>query len=127
MGIKPWQDFKEGFGTPGKEHWAGLDIIHKLTNQPGREMQLRISLEKFSGDKATEFYDVFRVGNESSNYKLTVSGYHGNGGDSFITDNKYATRNGMQFSTFDKDNDQWSSNRLANCARKSYSHGGGAG
>ena len=43
---------------------------------------------------------------QSSNYKMTVSGYHGNGGDSFITDNKYATRNGMQFSTFDKDNDQ---------------------
>ena len=48
----------------GKEHWAGLDVIHKLTNQPGRVMQLRISLEKFSGDEATEFYDVFSVGSE---------------------------------------------------------------
>ena len=48
----------------GEEHWAGLDVIHKLTNQPGRAMQLRISLEKFSGDKATEFYDVFSVGSE---------------------------------------------------------------
>jgi hypothetical protein len=48
----------------GKEHWAGLDVIHKLTNQPGRAMQLRISLENFSGDKATDFYDVFSVGSE---------------------------------------------------------------
>ena len=48
----------------GKEHWAGLDVIHKLTNQPGRAMQLRISLEKFSGDKATVFYDEFSVGSE---------------------------------------------------------------
>ena len=48
----------------GEEHWAGLDVIHKLTNQPDRAMQLRISLEKFSGDKATEFYDVFSVGSE---------------------------------------------------------------
>ena len=48
----------------GEEHWAGLDVIHKLTNQPGRAMQLRILLEKFSGDKATEFYDVFSVGSE---------------------------------------------------------------
>ena len=60
---------------------------------------------------------------QSSNYKMTVSGYHGNGGDSFITDNSAATRNGMQFSTFDKDNDQWSSH----CASKSNFLGGGAG
>ena len=48
----------------GEEHWAGLDVIHKLTNQPDRAMQLRISLEKFSGDKATVFYDVFSVESE---------------------------------------------------------------
>ena len=33
-------------------------------------------------------------------------------------------RNGMLFSTFDQDNDQWSGN---NCASKSVSFGGGAG
>merc|ERR1711935_381717 len=119
--IKPWHDFKEGFGTPGKEHWAGLDVIHKLTNQPGRVMQLRISLEKFSGDEATNFYDVFSVGNESSNYKMTVSGYHGNGGDSFSLGSSSFTRNGMQFSTFDQDNDQRSG---SNCASKSSFYGG---
>ena len=45
---------------------------------------------------------------QSSNYKMTVSGYHGNGGDSFITKHGDYTRNGMQFSTFDQDNDQYS-------------------
>jgi hypothetical protein len=58
---------------------------------------------------------------QSSNYTMTVSGYHGNGGDSFRLDTSSSTRNGMQFSTFDQDNDQ-SSGR--HCASKSDSWGG---
>ena len=61
---------------------------------------------------------------QSSNYKMTVSGYHGNGGDSFELGSSSFTRNGMQFSTFDQDNDQWSG---GNCASKSSFYGGGAG
>ena len=61
---------------------------------------------------------------QSSNYKMTVSGYHGNGGDSFewLGSSSY-THNRMQFSTFDQDNDQWS----GHCASKSETFGGGAG
>ena len=61
---------------------------------------------------------------QSSNYKLKVSDYHGNGGDSFELDISSGTRNGMQFSTFDKDNDQYSGRH---CASKSDSWGGAAG
>ena len=61
---------------------------------------------------------------QSSNYKMTVSGYHGNGGDSFRLDDSSWKRNGMQFSTFDQDNDQWSE---GHCASKSQGFGGGAG
>ena len=61
---------------------------------------------------------------QSSNYKLTVRGYHGNGGDSFrLGTSSYYTHNGMQFSTFDQDNDKWS----GHCASKSHAFGGGAG
>ena len=48
----------------GKEHWIGLNAMHKLTNKPGRTMQLRISMEKFSGTKAINFYDAFSIGDE---------------------------------------------------------------
>ena len=61
---------------------------------------------------------------QSSNYTMTVSGYHGNGADSFRLDRSTSTRNGMQFSTFDQDNDQYSG---GHCASKSYSWGGSAG
>ena len=35
--------------------------MHKLTNKPGQTMQLRISMEKFSGEKAISFYDTFSI------------------------------------------------------------------
>ena len=38
--------------------------MHKLTNKPGRTMQLKISMEKFSGAKAMSFYDNFSIGDE---------------------------------------------------------------
>eukprot|EP00794_Sanderia_malayensis_P002456 gene2456-2829_t len=52
-------------------------------------------------------YSQFKVGPERGNYKLEVSGFTGNGGDSL------SYHNNMQFSTKDKDNDQYG----GNCAR----------
>ena len=47
------------FYISGKEQWIGLNNIYALTNQDGIDMQLRISMEKFSKEKATAFYDNF--------------------------------------------------------------------
>ena len=49
------------------------------------------------------------VGNSASEYTLEISGYSGTAGDSMIADHNL---DGMQFSTYDRDNDQW----LNNCA-----------
>ena len=59
---------------------------------------------------------------QSSNYMMIVSGYHGNGSDSFMLDHSNVTPNGMQFSTFDQDNDQSSKEHCS----KDPSYGGGA-
>ena len=48
----------------GKEHWIGLNTIHKLTNQAGRQMQLKITLEKFTGETAIVYYDTFILGDK---------------------------------------------------------------
>ena len=48
----------------GKEHWIGLETIHKLTNQAGRHMQLKITLEKFTGEKVVVYYDTFILGDK---------------------------------------------------------------
>lgn len=50
----------------GEEFWMGLRNMNKMTNILGRPMELRVSLEKFSGEKAEAVYKNFRIGNEVS-------------------------------------------------------------
>lgn len=45
----------------GKEVWAGLKNIYALTNRPDIPMQLRVSMEKFSNETATAYYDTFSL------------------------------------------------------------------
>lgn len=47
--------------------------------------ELRIDLESFDGNRVHAQYSTFSVGNESSKYKVTVSGYSGTAGKSDIT------------------------------------------
>ena len=52
-------------------------------------------------------YDNMTIESESNNYRLHVTGYHGNAGDAFNDDHHAAWQsNGMLFSTPDVDNDQ---------------------
>lgn len=56
----------------------GNDVIHLLTKS-GNHV-LRVDLQKYNGQKAYAKYSKFFIGDESSKYKLTVSGYRGNAG-----------------------------------------------
>ncbi|XP_065923905.1 ryncolin-4-like isoform X1 [Magallana gigas] len=96
--YRSWQTYKAGFGKPQGEYWLGNEDIHLLTTRTSQE--LRVDLQKFSGEKAYAKYSTFTVGSESQKYKLTVGGYSGTAGDSL------AHQNGMKFSTKDQDNDK---------------------
>lgn len=62
-------------------------------------------MEDFEGNKQFSLYSIFSVGSESTGYVLTVSGFKGGaGGDSL------SYHNGQRFTTFDKDQDEWSGN-----------------
>jgi len=51
-------------------------------------------------------YDNMTIESEDNNYKLHVTGYHGNAGDAFNDDHAVGSpSNGMMFSTPDVDND----------------------
>ena len=44
--------------------------MNKLTNRGDRPMQLRVKLERFSGQKAINYYDTFKIGNEVQTNKI---------------------------------------------------------
>ncbi|XP_071123394.1 ficolin-1-like [Mytilus edulis] len=74
-----WDDYKAGFGAIAGEHWLGNDNLHAILRQ--RSYQVRFDLEDYSGNTAYAIYGAMYVGDESTNYKLRLSGYAGTAGD----------------------------------------------
>lgn len=71
---------------------------------------LRVELEEFSGTKYWAEYSHFQVDGPEANYRLHISGYSGDAGDTLT--GAYHSVNGAQFSTYDRDNDE----KYDNCA-----------
>ena len=78
--------------------WWGLKYIHQLTSRGSCKVRFEFT---FNGKSYYAEYSSFSVAGESDNYRLAISGYSGNAGDSM------AFHDGMEFSTPDRDNDLW--------------------
>ncbi|XP_063043338.1 microfibril-associated glycoprotein 4-like [Engraulis encrasicolus] len=101
--YRPWEEYEEGFGNAAGEYWLGLETLHLLTSK--KRYELRVDMEDFEGNRVFAKYATFSVGSPRDGYKLTVSGFtNGGAGDSLTL------HNGMKFSTFDRDQDNWSGN-----------------
>ncbi|XP_078616468.1 fibrinogen C domain-containing protein 1-A-like [Branchiostoma floridae x Branchiostoma japonicum] len=104
---RKWADYKDGFGRVEGEHWLGLDKIHNLTSQNGYE--LYVELRDWESNVSHAKYGTFSIGDESTDYTITIGGYSGDAGDSM----EYI--NGMKFSArdVDRDNDEHGSSHCA--------------
>ena len=116
-----WADYVSGFGRICGEHWLGLEKIHCLTTRTART-EMRIDMADFRGDKKYAYYNFFMVGNAASKYKLQVAGYSGTAGDSILYSSSGHNLTGMAFSTYDNDNDLWSSNNCAQVYKGAWWH-----
>ena len=104
--TRNWSDYENGFGDLEGEFWYGLRNFHNLTTRD--DMELRIDMVR--EDDGTEFswtYQTFRVAGADDNYRLTIEKGEGTCHDAM------AYSNNQQFSTYDRDNDNWSG---GNCA-----------
>ncbi|XP_078137883.1 fibrinogen beta chain [Centroberyx gerrardi] len=119
-----WDDYRRGFGniafdvgkghceTPG-EYWLGNDRISQLSKMGPTEVL--IEMGDWTGTKVHAQYTQFTVQSETSNYILAVDGYSGTAGNTFLEgstelfgENRTMTiHNGMMFSSYDRDNDNW--------------------
>ena len=119
-----WDEYRRGFGniafdagkghceTPG-EYWLGNDRISQVTKMGPTEVL--IEMQDWTGAKVHAQYSQFTIQSETSNYVMAVGGYSGNAGNCFLEgslelfgENRTMTiHNGMMFSTYDRDNDNW--------------------
>ncbi|GBO13067.1 Techylectin-5B [Araneus ventricosus] len=89
--YKDWEGYKNGFGNLTEEFWLGNENIYALCL---KGCEIRFDLQDEKGIKGFALYQSFSL--SSSNYRLSISGYTGNVGDSM----KYHNNN--DFSTKDK-------------------------
>ena len=118
----PWAEYKNGFGSIDANFWLGLEKVHLLTSsQPYR---LRVEVQERSTNLwySAEYWS-FKVGDEvNDKYRLDVSGYSGDAGDSLQYEGDYNGdgyyfsyyHDGMKFTTVDQDNDDNSRNCATN-------------
>ncbi|XP_031158497.1 fibrinogen beta chain [Sander lucioperca] len=119
-----WDEYRRGFGniafdagkghceTPG-EYWLGNDRISQVTKMGPTEVL--IEMQDWTGAKVHAQYRQFTIQSETSNYVLAVEGYTGNAGNGFLegsselfgVNRTMTIHNGMMFSTYDRDNDNW--------------------
>ncbi|XP_068398760.1 fibrinogen gamma chain isoform X1 [Eschrichtius robustus] len=120
---KNWIQYKEGFGhlspTGNTEFWLGNEKIHLISTQSTIPYVLRVQLEDWNGRTSTADYATFRVTGESDKYRMTYAYFiGGDAGDAFdgydfgedTSDKFFTSHNGMQFSTWDNDNDKFEGN-----------------
>ncbi|RVE56346.1 hypothetical protein OJAV_G00220290 [Oryzias javanicus] len=100
---REWAAYKNGFGFASWDHWLGLEKISVMTKS--KRWKLRVDLWDFEGGSAYAEYDDFRVGDESTNYRLSVGRYRGTAGDAIRGAYPGINQIGFGFSTFDRDND----------------------
>ena len=99
-----WVEYQGGFGNISSDFWLGNDNIHLLSHPA--PVKIRFELEASGGHQGYAEYENFTISGSSDNYRINLSGYSGNLGNSFYSShNIWWAENNMQFSTPDKDND----------------------
>ncbi len=105
--YRGWSDYLAGFGSLEGEFWLGNEKIHLLTSTVAST--LRVDMTRYTGDVYYATYGIFSVDAASNDYMLHVDQYAGTAPDC-VDLSGMGEHNGMGFTTFDRDNDQWSGN-----------------
>ena len=107
-----WTDYEMGFGNLESEFWYGLRTLYYLTW--GGPWEMRIDFTFSNGTNSYLQYRIFEVYGPTTNYRLRIYGFLGNTlTDPFMSH----PLKDQEFSTYDRDNDKWSS---GSCALESH-------
>jgi len=111
--YRNWTDYKNGFGDPQHEFWAGNENIHTMINQTLDLFgtSLHVKLGDWRGRERFAEYDPFTVASEERKYAMAVGEYDGDAGDD---GDGLSYHSGQPFSTYDENNNP---HLPVNCAK----------
>jgi len=87
--YRDWNNYKLGFGNLSGEFWLGNDNLVAALQAADNNV-LRVDLESFDDETAYAKFSSFNVGDESTQYLLSVSGYSGTAGKSSLKINFFS-------------------------------------
>jgi len=97
--YRGWNDYRNGFGDPYKDHWLGLKYQNLITQ--AQAQQLLITLEDWDGNSIQYTVNNYKISNEANKFKMDYS--------TMSPDStSWSYHKGKKFSTKDQDNDEWS-------------------
>ncbi|XP_071837842.1 fibrinogen-like protein A [Apostichopus japonicus] len=104
--YRNWNEYKHGFGFLQREFWLGNDNIAYITNQG--DYELRIDLVNTNGNDYFAKYDLFRISDEETNYRMVNLGEYQP--ESTASTNPggnqhFVYHRNLSFTTFDRTND----------------------
>ncbi|KAH8376980.1 hypothetical protein KR093_002493, partial [Drosophila rubida] len=99
---RSWTDYRKGFGRVDSNYFMGLEKLHRLTNEKPHE--LYIYMKSSNNEIRTARYSLFKIADESENYKLLSVGKY-SAGPAADAGDSLSSHVGMMFSTYDSDND----------------------
>ncbi|XP_071835761.1 uncharacterized protein [Apostichopus japonicus] len=111
--YRGWSEYENGFGNPSEDHWLGNKYIHDITNQ--KTYELRIDLRNSGSTPYYALYSSFSISDNSDKYRLSIGSYSGDAGKDSMS-----FSNNKQFSTKDRDYDEWSSYDCAEVHRGAW-------
>uniref|UniRef100_A0A1I8IHA7 Fibrinogen C-terminal domain-containing protein n=1 Tax=Macrostomum lignano TaxID=282301 RepID=A0A1I8IHA7_9PLAT len=114
-----WDDYVSGFGD-ATEFWAGLENIHDMIGTNPRN--LRVEAQTFDGQLYAFEWLSFTVGDSSTNYTMNYGSFLS--ANSTIDCDFLSEARGHQFSTFDRDNDAYSTSCSTQFGSGGYWWGG---
>ncbi|OWF42077.1 Fibrinogen C domain-containing protein 1 [Mizuhopecten yessoensis] len=88
--FRGWAEYRDGFGNVNHEFWLGLENLHAFTS--AGDTELRVDMEDFANNTAYAQYNKFAIGDAATNYRLNISGFSGNAGNSLDRHNGYIFR-----------------------------------
>ncbi|CAC5379154.1 unnamed protein product [Mytilus coruscus] len=98
-----WIDYEYGFGNLRNDFWLGNSKLNAITAQGRYEMMVLI--DNFINIETFARYDFFKIGDKTSNYKLSIKGYSGTAAQNMsYTGNSLELNNNKAFTTKDNNN-----------------------